>query len=245
MSLPPLVILDRGPQWACVAKPSGLPVHRSDECNQYDTVARRLKRQLGRSVHAVHRLDRATSGCLLFTTESEAAAALQAALTSAASRKQYLAFCRGAAPAGATIDVDRPLKDDHGVMREAFTRFTVIASSVEPRVSLILCEPHTGRRHQLRRHLSGLTHPVLGDSTHGDTRVNRHWREQHGLGRLALHCVSLDLPEAPGVGVVSTTCALDVHLTRLLGALPFADDARAAHPALQLPAFDEATDEPA
>ena len=73
------------------------------------------------------------------------------------------------------------------------------ARYVNKSLTLLLCHPRTGRTHQIRRHLrKALTSPVIGDVEHGDSRVNRHWREKVGLDRLGLHCWYLGLPPAAG-----------------------------------------------
>ena len=182
-----LPVLARGPTWAVVHKPSGLPVHRSALVRSGPTLVGVAGRVLGTRVDPVHRLDQPTSGPVLFSLDRRVTPALQAALT--AGTKRYLALVRGAIPTRDPYVESRPLAVD-GVDKEAETRLQPLASSKDPRCSLVLAEPHTGRFHQIRRHLRGLSHPVLGDSTHGDTRVNRTWREL-GLHRLALHCFQL------------------------------------------------------
>ena len=62
------------------------------------------------------------------------------------------------------------------------------------RASLVLAEPTTGRRHQIRRHLKHLAHPILGDATHGKGPLNRWWAAHLGRQRLWLHAWSLELP---------------------------------------------------
>lgn len=135
--------------------------------------------------------------------------------------KEYVALCRGQWKfPEKTMLIDKPL-NIQGVEKTARTRFTLLASFAgtgggdvrrqqdeeknddadeekgarfSPACSLIRCEPITGRTHQIRRHAFYLGHPIIGDSEHGDSRVNRWWRENWGLNRLALHSFSLDLP---------------------------------------------------
>ena len=64
----------------------------------------------------------------------------------------------------------------------------------DPRSALVRVQPRTGRRHQVRRHLRDVDHPILGDTSHGDSRENVRWRAEHGLQRLALHCLHLAFP---------------------------------------------------
>ncbi|MEQ1567591.1 MAG: pseudouridine synthase [Myxococcota bacterium] len=183
-----LEVLARTERWVVVNKPSGLAVHQSARVRDRDTVMRFARRQFGDRVDPVHRLDRATSGCLLLSLDPQHTGELAAAHSG--SEKVYVVFVRGRMTLG-ELRCEAPLRDDRGIERSAVTVFTAVASSAEPRVSLVLARPVTGRTHQIRRHLRDLSHPVLGDSSHGDTRVNQWFRAQYGLGRLALHCASL------------------------------------------------------
>jgi tRNA pseudouridine65 synthase len=223
-----LEVLARGARWAVVAKPSGLPVHRSAMVRERDTVMRVVRRTFGDGVNPVHRLDRGTSGCLLLSLDPTWTSTLQAALT--AGTKRYVASVRGEITTREPVVVDTPMKDPDGVVQEARTLATPLASSPEPRCSLVLAEPDTGRWHQVRRHLRDLSHPVLGDSTHGDTRVNRWWREERGLGRLGLHCLSITL--APPGETIEVTCPVPEDLLRVWRALPWWDEAVARLPDL-------------
>lgn len=192
------------------------------------TLVGAVRRRFGDSVSPVHRLDRPTSGCILLSLDPTYTATLQQALT--AGEKRYLAFVRGHVATLEPVRFSNPLKDSHGGMREAETVLSPIAGSDEPRCSLVLARPITGRFHQIRRHLRDLSHPVLGDSTHGDTRVNRYWRENHGLERLALHCLSIVLPLEDDP--ISVSCPLPPDLLALGRQMPWWDAACAALPEL-------------
>lgn len=176
----------------------------------------RVRDALDRYVYPVHRLDRPTSGCLLFALSSEAVPPLQDALREG--EKTYVALVRGVADRFDGVTIDRPLAKE-GVDQEAQTAIEVLASAPEPRCSLVLARPATGRFHQVRRHLAGVGHPILGDSTHGDTRVNRAWRER-GLERLALHCYHLRL--ALQDGPLDVTAPIPPDLGAVIDGLPFA-----------------------
>jgi len=99
------------------------------------------------------------------------------------------------------FEVDRPIKDDGGeVAKDATTLFKFVAGQAEngfdrPRISLVLARPKQGRWHQIRRHLNGISHPILGDSTHGVSKVNREWKEERNMPgeRIALHLGRLQL----------------------------------------------------
>lgn len=217
-----------------VCKPPGVPVHQSAMVNARDTVMRAVRPLFPRA-SPVHRLDRATSGCLLLSLDPAFTPVLQAAL--AIGEKRYLAFVRGEARAMEPVRVTTPMKDPGGVLREAETLLTPVATTGDPRSSLFLAVPVTGRWHQVRRHLRDLDHPILGDAVHGDSRVNRWWREQRGLARLGLHCLSLAI-DAEGEPI-RVTCPVPDDLRRLWQGLPWWDDAARAVPELLLPATSE------
>jgi tRNA pseudouridine65 synthase len=201
-----LEIIAEGPEWVVVNKPSGLMVHRSElSPNERFYAVQVLHKQLGQRVWPAHRLDRATSGCLLFSLSAERVLSLQQALAHEGAVKRYLALCRGhVKDVGSTITIDKPIQVEKGVMKEAKTTVTCVATQADPRCSLMLATPHTGRTHQVRRHLRDLDHPVLRDAEHGDSKMNAWWRDHQGLSRLALHCWSLDLPLADGQFVRAT-----------------------------------------
>lgn len=197
---PRIPILRYEDDWVCINKPTGMTVHRSKNTRRSEpVVTTSLKRQLSRKVLPIHRLDHRTSGAMLLAFDSATAATMQTALTNA--NKTYFALVRGdwdqlAATRGQdSVRVDKPLKI-HDVEKEAVTIFRKLASvSCDQGVScsLITAHPQTGRTHQIRRHAFYLGIPILGDSEHGDTRVNRLWRNQWGLNRLALHCLSVEI----------------------------------------------------
>lgn len=220
-----LPVLAAADDWVVVAKPSGLAVHRSPELNDPTYVVQEARRQFGRYVWPVHRLDRPTSGCLLLAFSAEAVEPLAASL--AGGRKRYLAMVRGCAAIGPPVVIETPMKDSFGVLRAARTTARCLAATPDPRASLVLAEPHTGRFHQVRRHLRDLSHPVLGDGVHGDSRVNRWWREARGLHRLGLHCVALDLV-LPDGEPLRARCPIPDDLGAVWAALPGWLDAAAA-----------------
>jgi tRNA pseudouridine65 synthase len=165
-----------------------------------------LRDQLGRHVFPVHRLDKGTCGVLVMALHADAARALSQAFEHHAVRKRYLALVRGWFPASA--EVDHALRPDDAPpdapVQEACTRMHCLArlelaQASDPRhattrASLVEALPLTGRRHQIRRHLKHLAHPIIGDATHGKGPLNRWWAEQLGLQRLWLHAWQLAVP---------------------------------------------------
>jgi tRNA pseudouridine65 synthase len=226
----PLPVLTQGDDYVVVAKPPLLLVHRTGACQERDAALQRVRDQMRRHVFPIHRLDRSASGCLLFGTEPRGVEALQHALTHG--RKTYIAFVRGTFTAEGPVVVDTPMTDTQGTLKEARSVVRCIGRSLEPRCSLLVVEPETGRFHQVRRHVRDLHHPVLGDTKHGDSRVNRQWRETWGLHRVALHALSLHLEHASGP--IEATCPLFEDMAFILRQMPWWDEAVAAVPALGL-----------
>ena len=176
-----------------VNKPSGLLVHRG-WANDDDVAMFRVRDMLGAHVYPVHRLDRGTSGALLFARTREAAATLTASFESRQVDKRYLALVRGEPAASGTIDhpIPRSAEGSAGAPRvPAVTHYKLVARSTVDRCSLVLALPETGRGHQVRRHLRHLGHPLVGDVNYGRGEINRRYRAEYGLHRLALHALDI------------------------------------------------------
>lgn len=181
---------------AVVDKPAGLMVHDSKLARgETDFAADRLRGQFGKPVFLVHRLDRATSGCLLLAFDRDTASALGKTLMSGDFDKEYLAVCRGWPDA--EFVVDHPLDGGPGKpeKKPALTRFVRLATAElelpgsgfdTSRYALLRCEPQTGRFRQIRRHLKHVSHHLIGDTSHGDGRHNRNFR-MLGVHRMLLH----------------------------------------------------------
>jgi tRNA pseudouridine65 synthase len=181
----------------CVAvhKPANLLVHRSPISQDQAFLLQRLRDQLGQRVYPVHRLDRATSGVILFGLSAEAARCLVPQFETREVEKEYLALARGWLDASGTID--HPLRDEEGnnQPQEAVTHYRCLHQVELPvavdrypsaRYSLLAVHPETGRRQQIRKHLKHISHHLIGDTTHGNGKHNRFFREQYGIQRLML-----------------------------------------------------------
>lgn len=227
-----LDILYRDELVAVVDKPSGLSVHRGWERGD-DFAMTRLKRQLGRWVWPIHRLDRATSGVLVFALDEGAARSLHLAFQEGAVAKTYLAWTRGVpSPPSGTIDHPVP-RDEGGERVDAVTDYEVLDAGISPltgapRYARVIARPRTGRLHQIRRHLRHLHCPLLGDTTYGDARENKLLREHTGLSRLALHALALRVPHPEG-GVLEIHAALPDDLRTPFRALGLEDGALGEH----------------
>lgn len=191
----------------CVAvfKPSGLLVHRS-LIDKYETqfAMQLLRDQLGQRVYPLHRLDKATSGVLLFGLSSEVAKQFGRLFENNQVHKTYLAIVRGYLEGEGTVDyplketldkmVDKKARQDKPA-QAAVSHFSNLATIELPyavgryntaRYSIVQLQPDTGRKHQLRRHMAHLRHPILGDVNYGDNKHNRFAREQMAFNGLAL-----------------------------------------------------------
>lgn len=193
-----------------VDKPSGLLVHRS-EIDRHETrfAIQILRDQLGQRVWPAHRLDRGTSGALLFGLTPDIAGQLGRQFEAGQIDKRYWAIVRGHPPDEGSIDHALTRQRDSYEFRgdtsseaaqPALTHYRKLAEIELPfavdryptsRYALLELIPVTGRRHQLRRHLKHIAHPIIGDATHGKGRHNRFFAEHFGCPRLLLACVEL------------------------------------------------------
>lgn len=205
----PLCVLHDDARLLAVDKPPGLLVHPSAlDAQETDTALARAEAQAGRRLWPAHRLDKGTSGVLVFARDADAARALGAAFESGAVVKRYLALVRGWPGDGGLVD--HPLARDPERAsagqphREARTRwqtlarlewpFAVDARHATARYALVQAFPEQGRRHQIRRHFKHIGHPLVGDSTHGKGAHNRAVAQWLGVSRLWLHAAELVLP---------------------------------------------------
>ncbi len=207
-----------------VYKPAGLLVHRSPIDRHETRFAVQMVRDLiGRRVYPCHRLDKPAAGILLFGLSPETGRRLTEGFANRRIRKSYQAIVRGWIEAPGEIDY--PLADEPdsystvrragGEPRAALTRYRPLARAELPipvrphpsaRYSWLELTPLSGRRHQLRRHLKHIFHPILGDTTHGDGHHNRLQRQRLGVRRLMLAATRLELTHpVTGQGLVLNT----------------------------------------
>jgi tRNA pseudouridine65 synthase len=208
-----LDILYRDDQLVAINKPSGLLVHRSN-IDRHETrfAVQLLRDQIGQRVHPLHRLDKATSGVLLFALDADSAREVGGQFERNEIGKQYLAVVRGWPPEAGVID--HPLSrqfDEYGrkftadnpsPALPAVTEYRRLATVELPeavdrypssRYALVMLTPQSGRQHQLRRHLKHIAHPIIGDANWGKGVHNRFFQRRFGCGRLLLACTRLDL----------------------------------------------------
>lgn len=214
-------------QWlAIIDKPAGLMVHDSALARgETDFAADRLRVQFGCRVFLVHRLDRATSGCLLLAFDRETASLLGKTMMAGEVEKDYQAICRGWPEAD--FDVDHPLDGGPGkpVKKPAQTRFQVLARAecdwpsgefATSRYALVQAQPLTGRFRQIRRHLKHVSHQLIGDTSHGDGRHNRAFR-MVGIHRMLLHAHRLAFTHPVTGDAVEAIAPPDASFAKALG----------------------------
>ena len=224
-----LDILFQDEHLIAVNKPSGLLVHRS-EIDRYETrFALQLVRDyLGEHVYPLHRLDKPTSGVLIFGRSPEIAKRMMPLFANQQVTKTYLAVVRGYTDLHGVIDT--PLAEEWDKMTDArarrdkapqsaITTFKQLGTVELPfavgrypscRYSLLHVTPQTGRKHQIRRHLKRIYHPVIGDTTHGDGKHNQFFRQHYHVERLLLHLVSMGFTHP----VDNTHCTISAALDR-------------------------------
>lgn len=214
---PPILYADD--ELVAIDKPAGLLVHPSAlDPHEHRTALALLEAQLGRKLYPLHRLDKATSGVLLFARDARSASAWRESFERREVRKRYLALVRGWPDASGSIahplarDPERPSAGQ--AHQDAVTQYRLLARlelpvSTHPqhpatRCALVEVWPLTGRRHQIRRHFKHIAHPLIGDSTHGKGPLNRSLAPWLGTSRLWLHAREVELrgvrivaPEGP------------------------------------------------
>jgi tRNA pseudouridine65 synthase len=218
-----------------INKPAGLLVHRSN-IDRHETrfAMQMLRDQLGQKVFPIHRLDKPTAGVLVFALNSETARKMMEVFMADKIEKTYLAVVRGYSPKQAVIDY--PLQEELDKMTDrlaqqnkaaqpAITHYQRLATVELPfavgryatgRYSLLKLSPKTGRKHQLRRHLKHIFHPIIGDTTHGDGKHNAFFRRQFGCQQLLLAATELSFEHPVTERIVNIQAPLDKGFSEIV-----------------------------
>ncbi len=233
-----LAILYADEHLIAVNKPSGLLVHRSAvDRNETEYAMQIVRNQLGQWVYPLHRLDKATSGVLVFALNKEMAQIMTRSFTERKVSKSYLAVVRGYTEESARIDY--PLKEQLDKMtdrladvnkpaQEAVTDYRRLATVELPypvgryetaRYSFLHVLPLTGRNHQIRRHLKHIFHPIVGDTTYGDGKHNEFFRTQLDCRRLLLHACDISFEHPVSSKLIRMSAPLDREFSAVLAEL--------------------------
>ncbi|WON75996.1 tRNA pseudouridine(65) synthase TruC [Serratia sp. UGAL515B_01] len=207
-----MIVLYQDEHLIAVNKPAGWLVHRSWlDRHEKQFVMQTVRDLIGQHVFTVHRLDRPTSGVLLMALSSDVARLLSQQFEQHRVEKTYHAVVRGYVLQGGTIDyalteeldklADKHANPDKGP-KAAVSHYQPLATVEMPvaigryatsRYSLVELKPETGRKHQLRRHMTHIRHPIIGDTAHGDLRQNRGMAQHFSCSRLMLHATHVQL----------------------------------------------------
>ena len=229
-----LEILYQDEYLVAVNKPSGLLVHKSPIDKKETQFALQIVRdQIGQYVYPLHRLDKPTSGVLLFAVDQSIVNEFSLMFRSGEVFKTYLALVRGYTNISGLIDhplkqmLDTKAQKKEGItkeVQEAQTEFERLATVELPypvsrypvaRYSMVKLQPKTGRKHQLRRHMKHMMHPIVGDTKHGRGEHNKFFREKFHVHRLLLHASSLVFEHPVSKEKVLIQAPLDETMTKL------------------------------
>ena len=218
-----LEILYQDEYLVAVNKPYGYLTHKS-AIDPYATqiVLQTLRDQLGRFVYPIHRLDRKTTGILLFGLEPKIHADMSTLFQENKVEKQYAAIVRGYIDEEGMIDYD--LANEAGKSQSAITHFQRLLVNELPwplgkfqtsRYSLVLLKPQTGRMHQLRRHMSHIFHPIIGDRPYGCSKQNRMFKNNFEFTEMLLHAQKLEFPHPITNEKIKITAAFSSEFIRM------------------------------
>lgn len=212
-----------------IHKPNGLLVHRSSIARDAEEFALQMLRdQIDHKVFPTHRLDRKTSGVLLFAKDEETNRKMQQQFMEQEVHKRYLAIVRGYTDDSGTIDY--ALKRDDGKVQEAVTHYETLERTEialpfgghqTSRYSLVSVKPETGRMHQIRKHFAHIFHPIIGDRPHGCNKQNKLFLERFNMNRLMLHALDLSFIHPVDSTEISIHSPLQEEFRRMLTELEF------------------------
>ncbi len=231
----PLNILYQDDALVVINKPAGLLVHRS-KIDRHETqfAMQLLRDQIGQHVFPLHRLDKPTAGILVFGLSAEIAQKMMTVFVNNEVEKSYLAIVRGYIEDNGLIDY--PLKEQLDKMTDSKARQDKEAQSAitayqslekielpypvgryqTARYSLVKLNPKTGRKHQLRRHMKHIFHPIVGDTTHGDGKQNQFFRTRFNARQLLLTATEMIFPHPLTQEIITIQCPLSGDFKKLV-----------------------------
>ncbi len=237
-----LEILYRDEFLVAINKPSGLLVHRSPiDRHETEFALQILRDQIGQFVYPVHRLDKPTSGVLLFALDKESARVMGEQFMSRDTKKSYIAVVRGYTDESGmiehalTLKLDKIADKDSAKDKEAQEAATVyerlatielpfaVGKYDKTRYSLVKLTPLTGRKHRLRRHMKHISHHILGDTKHGRGEHNKLIRQEFGCNRMLLHANELQIKHPRTDEMLIIQASLDETFKALFNAFKWDD----------------------
>lgn len=224
-----LEIIYQDEQLVAINKPHGLLVHRSKIAAEADVFALQLLRdQLGQKVYPVHRIDRKTSGILLFALSEEMDKSMKQLFAEKQVGKSYLAIVRGFTNDEDTIDYS--LRKENGQLQEAVTHYRTLQRTEiavpfgkhnTSRYSLLEVKPETGRMHQIRKHMAHINHPIIGDRPHGCNKQNKLFKEKWQMDKMMLHAKELSFVQPSNDQIINISANISSEFERTLEFLSF------------------------
>lgn len=225
----PFEILYEDDELVAINKPYGYFVHRTFLNNTAKEIALyKLRDQIGKKVYPVHRLDRKTSGVLVYALNSQMLRLMNDQFMNAEVEKEYIAIVRGYTDDEVTIDY--AITNDRGKLQEAVTVLHTLQKSEIPlphgkfqtsRYSLVRLIPQTGRMHQLRKHTSHIFHPIIGDRPHGCNKQNKLFLENFNLTQMMLHAKTLSFQHPTSEKRIAIKADYSDEFKRIASALQF------------------------
>jgi tRNA pseudouridine65 synthase len=215
-------------------KPEGILIHRTGLSEDKVFLLQKVRKQTGQKLYPIHRLDRGTSGVILFGKDKESAAQIHTLFMQQSIQKTYLAVVRGWMEDSGCIDYSlKDIETGQHTPKPAKTGFITLQKSEinhaigtrynTARFSLVLFKPETGRRHQIRKHSAHISHPIIGDRRHGDVKHNNYFRDVFQINRMLLHAalikfippwdtVSIEIAAFPNQNFIDglACCSLDI-----------------------------------
>lgn len=223
MEFQPLDIIYEDNDFIAINKPCAIMVHPTKITEDKVFLMQLLRDQIGQRVYPVHRLDRPTSGVLLFGKHSDAAAEISTLFRNQLVKKEYRAIVRGFMDEKGIIN--HPIANKKfAEAQRAVTLYKKLSEINYPaaigpypsaRYTYLALFPQTGRRHQLRRHLSHLRHPIIGDKRYGDLKHNKYFAENLGSPYLLLHALQMNFEIKPGK-TISLKAPIQAHFSSTL-----------------------------
>ncbi len=219
-----LEILYQDEYLVAINKPAGLLVHRTPMARDAKVFAlQELRNQLDRYVYPAHRLDRKTSGVLLFSFSPEVDALMKKQFENREPNKTYWTIVRGYTPEEGVIE--KPLAKDNGELQDALTRYRKlkqvqldipVSKYPTTRLSFLEVKPETGRMHQIRKHMAHIRHYIIGDKPHGDCKINKVFEEKLELFNMLLHAKELSFTHPITKKEITIEASIPEHFEKVL-----------------------------